>query len=188
MTHIRNVALLPGEQVTHLFSPRDGLVKELPADDRVLVTTNQRIISFSQDHGHSETSLVPIEELRGVVVKSNTRSPFSWVQGLLLLGGGILVYLVVAYWLAGRFSGPNVPVIDVDLGPLIIMLVIAWTVFLLGRHYFLRNDGAATFQASNWSFTFPYQGRKAQEEMYQVVNALFILRRSRNGYPFLWEE
>ena len=188
VTHIRDVGLLPGEKVSHVFSPQDGLVDEPPENGRVLVTTNQRIISFSQDPTHNETFLVPIEELKGIVVKDSVRSSLSLFQGLLLVVVGAFTYLVVAYWLAGRFEGPSVPIINLDFGPLLTLMVIFWGAVLIGRYYFTREDSSATFQGSNWAFSFPFRGIKAEEEIYQVVNTMFTARRSRNGYSFLWEE
>lgn len=188
-THIRDVALLPGEKLTHAFSPDAGLLSEPLNDGRLLITTNQRIISFSQDHGRHETLLVPIEELKGVTVKSDARSSMNLFQGLLLAVAGIFAYLVIAYWLAGKFDSPNVPIINIDVAPLLTLVAIVWGAVLIARYYFAKEDNLVTFQGSNWVFTFPYRGGKAEKEIYQVVNTLFAARRSRNGHvPFLWEE
>ncbi len=186
---VRDVVLLPGEKVTHAFSPDGGLVAEAGDHGPLLVTTNQRILSFSQDHGHNEIVLVPVEELKGVTVKTSARSSLNLFQGLMLVAGGIFAYLVVAYWLAGKHKGPNVPVINIDLGPLVVLVAIVWGVVLIARYYFAKEDNQVTFQGSNWAFSFPYRGKKAEGEVYQVVNTAFTYRRSRNGHsPFLWEE
>jgi hypothetical protein len=188
LTHIREVILLPGEKVTHVFVPEAGLVAELPSNGQLLITTNQRIISFSQDHGHQETSLVPIEELKGITVKNDAHNATNLLQGLLLALGGAFAYLVIAYWLTGRFDGPQVPFLNLDLAPLLTLIAIVWGAVLIARYYFAREDNLVTFQGSNWVVNFPFRGNKAGQEIYQVVNTLFTTRRWRNGYSFLWEE
>jgi len=186
--HLRDVALLPGEKISHVFSPQAGLVRELPVNGRLLVTTNQRIITFSQDQSRQETVLVPVEELKGVVVKSSTHRSISLLRWAVLAVVGLFLYVVIAYWVTGRFDGPSIPLIGMDLGPLIVMLAVVWGVFLVGRYYFTREASTVTFQGSNWAFNFSYRGDKAEAEIYQVVNTLFSARRSRNGSAFLWEE
>jgi hypothetical protein len=182
VTDLRGVALLPGEKITRVFSPQAGLVRELPVNGRLLITTNQRILSFSQEQSRQETVLVPVEELKGVVVKSNTRRPTTLLRWILLSAAGTFLYGVIAYWITGRFNGPSIPLIQMDLGPLLLLLAGIWGVFFFGRYYFVREASAVTFQGSSWAFTFSYRGDKAEAEIYQVVNTLFIARRSRNGF------
>jgi len=188
VTHLRGVALLPGEKVTHVFSPLAGLVRELPVNGQLLITTNQRILSFSQEQSRQETVLVPVEELKGVVVKSSTRRSTSLLRWALLAVAGLFLYVVIAYWVTGRFNGPSIPLIQIDLGPLLILLAVIGGVFFIGRYYFAREASTVTFQGSSWAFTFSYRGDKAEAEIYQVVNTLFTARRSRNGFALLWEE
>jgi hypothetical protein len=190
---VRGVALLPGERVVHLFTPRDGLVEgdAPPEAGRLLVATNQRLISFSSEAAPAQVVLVPVEEVKGVVVKTVPRGGSSlWMQGLLLALAGVVLYLVAGYWLEGRerFTGPEVPFINVDLGPLILLLAIAGAVWYMGRRYFTREESSVTFQGSSWSFAFAYRGRKPEEEIYQVVNGLFASRRSRDSSGFPWDE
>jgi len=122
------------------------------------------------------------------VVKSDTRRSISLLRWAVLAVVGLFLYVVIAYWVTGRFDGPSIPLIGMDLGPLIVMLAVVWGVFLVGRYYFARESSVVTFQGSNWAFNFSYRGDKAEAEIYQVVNTLFTARRSRNGYAFLWEE
>jgi hypothetical protein len=182
LTQTRDVALLPREKVIHVFSPQDGLIDEPTGTGRLLITTNLRILSFSQGQDNSETLLVPVEELKGVVVKNGRRNTASLFQGLLMMAGGVIIYLAISYWLTGRFDGPEVPLINLDVGPLIVLLALLGIGWLIGKHYFTREGGSVTFQGSNWTFTFPFMGEKAGAEVYQVVNAVFATRNSRNGY------
>ena len=114
----------PAKGIIQVFCPDRGLTQEPPVRGKVLITTNQRILAFSRDDDRNDTYLVPIEELKGVAVKTGDRSYGSLFQGLLLIIGGIFLYLVVAYWWTGQFTGPSVPVLNIDAGPLMVLLVV----------------------------------------------------------------
>ena len=176
LTRIRGVPLLPQEWVNHSFTPAEGISPEPSATGRLLVTTNQRIISFSQGQKGDETVLVPVDELNGVVVKPESRSSGSLVQGLLLLVAGALIYLVSGYWLADRLQGPNIPIINLDVWALVILAALIWGGWLIGRHYFVKELGQVTFQGGNWAFSFPYSGDKPTAEVHQVIRTAFVSR------------
>ena len=182
VTHIREVALLPGERLSHAFSPTLGLTEEPPVDGQILITTNQRIMAFSREDGRDETYLVPVEELKGVVVKSSARDSASLLQWLALVVGGLFIYLIVAYWFTGQFDPWNVPFIGIDLGAFMVLLATAAGVLLIGKYYFAKATGSVTFQGSNWLFTFPFRSSQVRDDVYQLVNTLFIDRRSQNAY------
>ena len=182
ITHIRDVALLTGEKVTHVFSPTLGLIEEPPIDGQLLITTNQRILAFSQENGREETYLVPVEELKGVVIKRGARGSGSLLQGLFLVVGALAIYLIVSYWLTGRFDGPTVPIIRMDFGAIMVLLAVVAGAVLIGKYYFVKEGGSVTFQGSNWAFTFPYHGELVRGQFYQVVNTMFLARRARDGY------
>ena len=178
VTHIRDVALLPEERVSHVFCPDTGLTGEPPGTGQVLVTTNQRIMAFSIDEGGRETFMVPIEDLRGISVKAGTRTSAALVQGILLIAGALFVYLVLAYWLTGRFQGPTIPLIRMDTGAFMVFVGALMGAFFIGRHYFAKEEGSVTFQGGNWAFTFPYKGEAPGYEIYRVINSVFADRRS----------
>ena len=90
----------------------------------------------------------------------------------------MFIYLVLAYWLTGTFEGPNVPLINMDLGALVIMAAAVLGAVFIGRQYFTRQWGAVTFHGANWSFTFPFLGGNPGREIYQVVNSVFLNRRT----------
>ena len=182
LTHIRDVALLPGERVTHVFSPSTGLSDEPPVEGQLLITTDQRILAFSQEDGKAQTNIVPVEELAGVLVRSSARGFGSLVQGLVLVVAGLVVYLIVSYWLTGHVDGPAVPLIGMDVGSLLVLLAVIAVVVLVGRYYFVRDTGSVVFQGSNWLFAFPYHSDKSKLQVYQLVNTAFVARRSLNGH------
>tara|TARA_B100000315_G_scaffold222774_1_gene227063 strand:- start:1065 stop:1664 length:600 start_codon:yes stop_codon:yes gene_type:complete len=186
--YLRDVALLPGELVTHVFSPDLGLSDEPPEAGPVLITTNRRILAFTERDGHIETFLTYVEELRGAAVKAGSRRGGSVLQGLLLAAGGIFLYVTFAYWLTGRVGGPSIPILNMDVGPFILLTVAVLSAAFAGRYYWGKGEGSVTFRGSNWTFVFPYRGERAGEEIYRVVNTLFSARDSSVGYSLLWKD
>ena len=185
---VRDVALLPGETISHVFTSDLGLTQEPPANGQLLIATSQRLLAFCQDDGRNETYIVPLEDLRSVAVKSRSRSVASLMQGALLVVGGLFVYVVAAYWLTGRFDGPTIPGLRMDLSSFLVLLVFLAGMVVMGRYYFGSAGGTVTFLGSNWSFAFACRGDRATQEIYQVVNGLFSARRSYNGRAFPWED
>ena len=178
VTQIRDVALLDGEQVGHVFCPETGLIREPPVTGPVLVTTNQRILAFSVDDGGRETFMVPVEELQGISVKSGVRTPAALAQGAMLIAGALLIYLMVSYWFVDRIQIRDIPVINMSPGALLLFVAALMGAFFIGKHYFTREEGAVTFQGGNWTFSFPYKGDGAIIQVYQVVNSVFADRRA----------
>jgi hypothetical protein len=174
--------MLPGEKLTHVFSPSLGFSQEPPVNGHVLITTNQRILAFSEEDGKDETHIVPVEELSGVVVKTASRNTGSLMQGIFLVVGGLFIYAIVAYWFAGQVELPTVPIIRMDVGAIGVLLAIVAGALLIWNFYRTNESGSVTFQGSNWVFSFPFETEGAREQVYRMVNAAFIARRSVNGY------
>jgi hypothetical protein len=182
------VALLPEEKVTHIFSPTLGLAGEPPESGPVLITTNRRILAFTERYGSNWTFVTFVEELKGVAVKSGSRRGGSLLQGLLLVAGAIFLYVAVAYWLTGRLGGPNIPVLNMDIGSFILLIaVLAGSVFA-GRHYYGKGDGSVNFQGSNWTFAFSFSGDLPSDEIYRVLNTLFAAPKPSTGYSLPWKD
>ncbi len=182
ITRIRHVAMLPGEKLTHVFSPTTGFSQEPPVNGHVLVTTSQRILAFSNEDGNDETHIVPVEELSGVVVKTVSRNSASLLQGILLVVGGLFIYAIVAYWFAGQVELPEVPIINLDIGAIGVLIAIFAGVLLIWNFYRTNESGSVTFQGTNWVFSFPYESEEARQQVYRMVNTVFVARRSVNGH------
>ena len=182
LTRIRNVGLLSGEKVVSLFSPSEGVIAEPTAAGPLLITTNQRIISFSKDQDDRETMLFPVEELKGITVKNGSANSLALWQGLVMIAGGLILYFVVSYWLTGKLEGPRLPLIDIDLGPFVLLIGILAGAWLAWKHYSASAGGLVYLQGSNWGFSFSYQGEQAADEVYKLVNTIFDARNARSGY------
>lgn len=185
---VRNVALLPGETLDNIFSPELGLTQHTSAKGQLLVATNQRVLAFCRNEGRDETYMIPISDLQGVAVKARTRTTASVVQGTLLLLGGILLYLAIAYWITGRVEGSSIPFINMEVVPFLVFLIALIGVGLVAWHYFGTEDGSVTFQGSNWNFAFPYRGHRAGQELQLVVDSIFAARLETYEHAFLWED
>ncbi|PKB72528.1 MAG: hypothetical protein BZY75_06415 [SAR202 cluster bacterium Io17-Chloro-G7] len=188
-SHVRNVELLPGETIDHIFSPELGLTQNPSDNGQLLVATNHRVLAFCRNEGRNETYIVPVSELQGIALKARTRTSASIAQGIVLALGAILLYLGVAYWITGRVEGPSIAVINMDVVPFLILLIAVASVGMVARYYFATEDGSVTFQGNNWSFAFPYRGKRAGQELQLVINSVFAARFSPNGHDaFLWED
>ncbi len=177
LTRVRKVAMLPEERVIHLFSSSLGSTDEPPVEGNLLVATNQRVMAFTQEDGQNESYLVPLEFLHAVAVRSESRGMGSLLQGLLVVLCGLVVYLVVAYQSTGRFEGPTIPVIHMDVGAIVVLLAVIAGGWLVWKHYFTSERGSVSFQGSTWAFTFPCRTKTAKEQVHQLVNAVFSVRR-----------
>lgn len=185
---VRGVTLLPDEAITCVFSPDLGLIQAPPLTGQVLVVTSQRVLAFYSENGRDETFLSPLEEITRVTVKSASRKTISILQGISLTVVVGLLYLIVAYWLTGRFDGPGVTLINMDLGPLLVLLLALAVGGLMACRYFPRKDGSILFQGNNWSFEFPYRDLRTGQEISQVVEKLFGARQSAEGDSILGED
>jgi len=180
---VRQVALLPGEHVTHSFSPESGLLPQPQESGRMLVLTNQRVMTFGRRNGMRETVLMPLDQIKTVAVNSGRRGMGTLVQGGLMVGAAALFYVMLTYWLTGRVDGPTVPIIRMDLVAFLIFLAILSGVGLIAQVYFGKPDGNVVFQGEGASITFPFSGDGAEEQVYQVVNATFAARQSAVDDP-----
>ncbi len=165
-----------------LFSPSDGVITEPTAAGPLLITTSQRIISFSEDPDERETMLFPVEELKGITVKNGSANSLTLWQGLVMIAGGLILYFVVSYWLTGKIEGPRLPLINIDLGPFVILIGILAGAWFAWKHYFASAGGLVYLQGSNWGFSFSYQWDHAADEVYKLVNTIFDARNARSGY------
>ena len=84
--------------------------------------------------------------------------------------GGAFLYLIVGYWLAGQISGPNVPVINIDVAPLIALLIILAGVFILASNYFTRPAGAVIFHGEGMEIAFPFRSSLDVQQVYDLVD------------------
>ena len=175
---VRQVSMLSGESISYIFSSEEGLITEPQPEGRILVLTNQRIMTFGKNNGVRETVLVPLEQVKAVSVNAGQRSKGTMFQGGTMIVAAVFFYVLLAYWLTGRIDGPTVPIIRMDMVAFVVFLVILTGVALLAQIYFAKPDGEVTFQGDGVKFTFPFRREAAEDEMYILVNAAFAARQT----------
>ena len=175
---IRKVGFLSGETVTHTFCPEEGLISNPQEQGRMLVLTNQRVISFGHRDGMRETVLMPVDQVKAVAVNAGIRSKLMLFQGGLIVIAGVVIYVLLAYWLQGRIGGPTIPVIRMGLVAFLVSLAILSSVGIMTQFYFRKPDGEVTFQGDGVKLAFPFRGEAAEDDIYQVVNATFAARQT----------
>ena len=120
LSRVRGVALLPSERVARVFSLEDGLLDEPSGSGQLLIATTQRILFFRDDGRAREATMLPVEELKGIVIETARKGTLSPIRGIVTLVAAIAFYGLVAYWLAGQFDGPWLPGVNMDFAPFIL--------------------------------------------------------------------
>ena len=163
--YIRELPLLPQEQVVQIFVPTEGLVRQLSSEGELLALTSRRVIAFTQEDGKGQALMAPLEEIAGVSVKTASRSSKTVYQGVSLILVGIMLYLVLGY-------ASEQAVVAAFLGGAVAFLGI----LLISRYLAWEQGGLITFQAGTWELSFPYSSSKASSQVYQVAHRFFQLK------------
>ena len=182
LSRVRGVALLPQERVARVFSLEEGLLDEPTGSGQLLLATTQRILFFRDDGRTREATLLPVEELKGIVVDSAQRGTLSPIRGILTLLAALAFYILVAYWMAGQFDGPGIPGLNMDFVPFVLLAAVLVAGWLYWRHNVRRAGGKVTLQGSNWNLSFSVIGAERIPDIDNVVECLFRCRQDR------WDE
>ena len=180
-TRIRGVHLAAGEEIDKVFLPNEGLVESVPQSGQALILTNQRLIAFRGIEGFRDTHMAVVSEITQCSVRTGQRNWNAVVQGLMIMVGGGFLYLIVGYWLAGQISGPNVPVLNIDVAPLIALLIILVGVAILVQNYFIRPAGAVIFQGVGMEIAFPFRSSLDLQQVYDLVDVAQAHRSRAKG-------
>ena len=188
LSRVRGIRLLPQERVARVFSLEEGLLDEPSGSGQLLIATNQRILFFRDDGNAREATLLPVEELKGVVMDTSQKGTLSPIRGILTLVGALAFYLLVAYWMAGQLDGPFVPGLNMDFVPFILLAAILVGGWLYWRHNVRRAGGKVTLQGSNWSLSFTVLGAERIPDINEVGESLFNCRQERWDYLLRTQE
>ena len=178
---LREVALAPDEAISLVFVPDKGMVDEVPRSGQALILTNHRLIAFRGVEGFRDTHMALASEISQCSVRTGQRNWGAILQGLMIMVGGGFLYLIVGYWLAGQVSGPNVPVLNIDVAPLIALLIVLAGLFVLASNYFTRPAGALVFHGAGVEIAFPFRSSLALGEVYDFVDRAHSVRRRRSA-------
>ena len=173
---IRGVPLARGEEITQVFLPNEGLSAAVPASGQAMILTSRRLIAFRGVEGFRDTHFALTSEISQCSVRTGQRNWGAILQGLMIMVGGALLYLVVGYWLAGQISGPNVPVLNMDVAPFIALLIILAGLLVLLQNYFTRPAGAVIFHGEGVEFAFPFRSSLDVRQVYDFVDLAYVAR------------
>ena len=182
LSRVRGVALLPEERVARVFSLEEGLLDEPSGSGQLLIATTQRILFFRDEGRAREATMLPVEELKGIVVDTARKGTLSPIRGILTLLAALAFYLLVAYWMAGQFDGPGLPGVNMDFVPFILLAGVLVGAWLYWRHNVRRAGGKVTLQGSSWNLSFTVLGAERIPDIDDVVECLFRCRQDR------WDE
>ena len=177
---IRGVPLTRGEEITKVLLPDEGLSDALPPSGQALILTSSRLIAFRGVESFRDTHMARTSDLSQFSVRTGQRNWAAILQGLLMMVAGGFLYLVVGYWLAGQISGPNVPVLNIDVAPLIALLIILAGLLVLLQNYFTRPAGAVIFRGTGIEIAFPFRSALDVRQIYEFVD-LVQKEAQRNG-------
>ena len=175
---IRGVPLDEAEQVERIFLPEEGMVASLPRSGQALILTNRRLIAFRGVEGYRDTHMADAFDITQCSVRNGQRNWGAVIQGLMIIAGGAFLYLIVGYWLAGQVSGPSVPVLNIDVAPLIALLIILAGMIILVQNYFTRPAGAMIFHGEGIEIAFPFRSSLELEQVYEFVDSAQATRRA----------
>ena len=176
---IRGLALSRGEEINKVLLSDEGLSDTLPPSGEALILTNRRLIAFRGVEGFRDTHMARTSDITQFSVRTGQRNWTAMLQGILMMVGGAFLYLVVGYWLAGQISGPNVPVLDIDVAPLIALLIILAGLLVLLQNYFTRPAGAVIFRGAGIELAFPFRSALDLNQIYRFVELVEIASQNR---------
>ena len=177
-SRLRGVVLSRGEEITRVLLPDEGLSDTIPPSGQALILTNRRLIAFRGIEGFRDTHLAKLSEISQSSVRTGQRNWTAILQGILMMVAGGFLYLVVGYWLAGQISGPNVPVLNIDVAPLIALLIILAGLLVLLQNYFTRPAGAVVFRGAGVEIAFPFRSALDLGQIYDFVEMVRVAQQS----------
>ena len=153
------------ERIIKTLQPDNGMTDAPPTSGPSLILTNRRLIAFRGSKGYRDTQIALLTGITQFSVHTGQRNWSAIAQGILLIAAGALLYGIVGYWLAGQFSGPNIPALNMDLAPLIALLVILAGLLILLQNYFTRPAGAIIFRGPGLELAFPIPSALPQDQI-----------------------
>ena len=180
---VRGLPLARGEEITRVLLPDEGLSDAIPSAGQALILTNRRLIAFRGLEGFRDTHVARPSDIRQFSVRTGQRNWTAILQGILMMVSGGFLYLVVGYWLAGQISGPNVPVLNIDVAPLIALLIILAGLLVLLQNYFTRPAGALIFRGRGVEFSFPFRSALDVQQIYEFVDLVQRAAQRNGGQP-----
>ena len=174
LSHVRGVALLPDEQVVAILSTESGLLAEPSAAGRLLVATDRRLINASDSGRTRITEMYALTSMSQVSLRDDARRGLSWKHWASLVVGGLIVYLLLAYWLVDHLPDVIIPVINLHAFALVIMALLVLAGWLFWRG--LTQAGGRRLQISGVNWTLETECGAEFQDLQEFANRLLLVQ------------
>ena len=155
LSHVRGVELLPGEHVAAFLDAEHGLSSEPTPTGRLLVATNRRIVSVTEE-GHTRVvQMFAADTVTAVSVRNDARRGLSWKQWATLLAGGVTAYFLLAYWLVDRLPDVVIPVVNLHAMAAVLMVLIVLLGWIIWRSLTDSGGSMLRIDGHNWNVEMP---------------------------------
>lgn len=155
LSQVRGVELLPGESVAAFLDAEQGLTREPTSAGRLLVATNRRIISVMEEGPTRVVQMFAADTVTAVSVRNDARRGLSWRQWSVLLAGGVIAYMLLAYWLVDRLPDVVIPVINLHAMAAVLMVLIVLFGWLIWRSLTDAGGNLLRIDGWNWNLEAP---------------------------------
>ena len=169
---VRKIAILHDEDIILSFSSQQGLVSEPTSNGELLIVTSERALSFTDDRGNRAGQVIRLEDVDEIIVTNVKKNYWNLYQAIFMTISGLFIYLCLAYWITGKWNGPTVPIINIDAGPLILLIAILVCFWLISQHYYRQKNASITLRGRSWSITTSAGGPKSESDLYELANVL----------------
>ena len=172
LSHVRGVALLPYERVAAILNTESGLLAEPSASGRLLVATDRRLINASDSGRTRIAEMYALTSVSQISLREDARRGLSWKHWASLVVGGLIVYLLLAYWLVDRLPDVIIPVINLHAFALIIMALVVLAGWLFWRG--LTQAGGRSLQISGVNWALEAECGAEFQDLQEFANRLLL--------------
>lgn len=174
LSHVRGVALLPDERVVAILNTERGLIAEPSAAGRLLVATDHRLINAFDSGRIHTTDMYALTSVSQVSLREEARRGLSWMHWASLIAVGLIVYLLLAYWLVERLPDVIIPVINLHAFALVIMALVVLAGWLFWRG--LTQTGGRRLQISGVNWTLETECDAEYQDLQEFANRLLLVQ------------
>ena len=179
LSRVRGVPLLPYERVAAILNTESGLLAEPSSSGRLLVATDRRLINASDSGRTRITEMYALTSVSQVSLREDARRGLSWKHWASLAAGGLIVYLLLAYWLVDRLPEVVIPVINLHAFALVIMALVVLAGWLFWRG--LTQAGGRRLQISGVNWTLETECVAEFQDLQEFANRLLLQSAVGNG-------
>ncbi len=155
LSQVRGVELLPRERVAAFLDAEQGLTREPTSDGRLLVATNRRVISVTEEGPTRVVQMFATDTVTAISVRNDARRGLSWRQWGVLLAGGVIAYFLLAYWLVDRLPDVVIPVINLHAMAAVLMVLIVLLGWMIWRSLTDAGGNILRIDGLSWNVEAP---------------------------------